>query len=76
MDEADKLRGFRMSFVKAYMALIVFFMITIVPTALLALGIGSKGVLQTIADILYYIFISLMVLLKLWLSIIVQKYSI
>ncbi len=76
LDEADRLRKIRMSYLKAYLALIVFFMITIIPNGLNYLGIGSTDFLSTVADMLYYIFISLMLLLKLWLSIVVQKYSI
>lgn len=76
LDEADKLRKFRMTFVKSYMALIVFFLVTLIPTVLQYVGIGSEDFLGALADILYYVFISLMMLLKLWLSMIVQKYSI
>lgn len=76
LTEADKLRANRMSFVKAYMALIVFFAITMIPALLSFLNIGSDATLDFVSTVLQYIFISLMLVLKLWLSMLIQKYSI
>lgn len=76
LDEADRLRKNRMAFVKAYMALIIFYCITMLPNLMAFLNIGSDTVIDMLATILQYIFISLMLLLKLWLSAMIQKYSI
>lgn len=76
MAEADKLRTFRMTFIKSYLALIIFYMITILPNILSFLKIGSADFISLISNILSYIFLSLMLILKLWLSMLVQKYTI
>ncbi len=74
--DADRLRKNRMSFIKAYLALIVFLLITLIPNALNTLGIGSAGTIRFLNNTLQYIFISLMLLLKLWLSMIIQKFEV
>lgn len=74
--EADKLRKFRMTFIKAYLALIIFFAVTMLPNLLLFLHIGSGGFIELLSSILQYIFVSLMLILKLWLSMLIQKYGI
>lgn len=76
LDEADKLRKNRMTFVKAYMGLIIFYCVTMVPNLLHFLNIGSDSLINMLATILQYIFISLMLVIKLLLSAIIQKYSI
>lgn len=76
LDEADRLRKNRMAFVKAYMALIIFYCITMLPNLMSFLNIGSDALIDMLSTILQYIFISLMLLLKLWLSTMIQKYSI
>ena len=76
LDEADKLRKNRMSFVKSYMALIVFFLITLIPNAMNFFDIGTVAFRDLLATILQYLFITCMLFLKLWLSMIIQKYSI
>ena len=76
LDEADKLRKNRMTFVKAYMGLIIFYCVTMVPNLLHFLNIVSDSLINILATILQYIFISLMLVIKLLLSAIIQKYSI
>ena len=76
LDEADRLRKNRMTFVKAYMGLIIFYCITMLPNLMTFLHIGSGTVINMLSTLLQYIFISLMLLLKLWLSTMIQKYSI
>ena len=76
LDEADRLRKNRMTFVKAYMGLIIFYCITMLPNLMTFLHIGSGTVINMLSTLLQYIFISLMLLLKLWLSMMIQKYSI
>lgn len=76
LDEADRLRKNRMTFVKSYMALIIFFFITMLPNAMRFLDIGTVALTDLLGNILQYLFISFMLILKLWLSMIIQKYSI
>lgn len=74
--EADRLRKNRMSFIKAYLILIVFFAATMIVNLLNFLHIGSTDFLDFLFGALQYIFVSLMLILKLWLSMLVQKFTI
>jgi hypothetical protein len=74
--EADRLRKNRMTFIKAYLILIVFFAATMIVNLLNFLHIGSTSFLDFLFSALQYIFVSLMLILKLWLSMLVQKFTI
>lgn len=76
LEEADRLRKNRMTFVKAYLALIIFFFATMIPNMMQFFDIGTIAMTDLLNSILQYLFISLMLFLKLWLSSIIQKYSI
>lgn len=73
--EADKLRKARMTFVKCYLALIVFYIITMLPNLLHFMNIGSVSMIEMLSTVLQYVFVSLMLILKLFLSMLLQKYS-
>lgn len=74
--EADKLRKQRMLFIKMYFGLIIFYAITLLPNLLVFAHIGSDGFIELLSMILQYIFISLMLLLKLFLSFLVQQFHV
>ena len=76
LDEADKLRKNRMTFIKCYLALIIFSVIAMIPNAMGFFDIGKVAFRNLLSSGLSYLSISFMLILKLWLSMVIQKYSI
>lgn len=76
LDDADKLRKNRMTFIKCYLALIIFSVIAMIPNAMGFFDIGKVAFRNLLSSGLSYLSISFMLILKLWLSMVIQKYSI